>query len=70
MIQEVRRKLVEVAVKQHRWGDAADQLEILVKELPNDVDLINLLGKCRITLGRKTKPSPPFPRPSPRIPSG
>ena len=44
-IQEVRRKLIDAAMAQGRCADAVDHLEILKEELPDDADVLNLLGK-------------------------
>ncbi len=48
--QKVRRKLVDIALAQGRCADAVAHLEILKKQLPHDVNLVNLLGKCLVTL--------------------
>ncbi len=52
-IQKVRRKLIDSALAQGRCGDAVSYLKILNQELPDDVDVWNLLGKCQVTLGRE-----------------
>ena len=52
-IQRVRRKLVDTALAQGRCADAAFHLELLREELPDDVDILNRLGKCKVTLGRE-----------------
>ncbi|MEI8375716.1 MAG: tetratricopeptide repeat protein, partial [Planctomycetota bacterium] len=52
-IQKVRRKLIEAALAQGRCGDAVPHLKVLNVELPDDVDVWNLLGKCQVTLGRE-----------------
>ena len=43
--------------------------KILKKQLPHDVDLVNLLGKCLVTLGARTRPSRTSRPPSPWTPS-
>ena len=52
-IQRVRQKLIDAAMAQGRCADAVYHLEILRKELPSDVDVLNRLGKCKVTLGRE-----------------
>jgi cellulose synthase operon protein C len=59
-IQEIRRKLVDSAMVQGRFEDALDHLRFLHHELKGDVerdvDLLNLMGKCLISLGREDGP--------------
>ena len=54
-IQRVRRKAIDAALGQPPDGisSAVFHLEILKKELPRDVGVLNMLGKCKITLGRE-----------------
>ena len=40
---------------QGRCADAVYHLEILKKELPDDVDVCDRLGKCQITLGQEER---------------
>ena len=54
-IQRVRRKVIEAAVAQGRCTDAVVHLDILKRELPGDVDVLNLLGKCKISLGQEAE---------------
>ncbi len=53
VIQRVRRKAIDAAMAQGRCQDAVYHLEILKKELPDDADVLNLLGKCKVTLRRE-----------------
>jgi len=52
-IQRVRHKLIDAAVAQGRCSDAVTHLEILKKQLPGDVDVLNVLGRCQVALGRE-----------------
>lgn len=68
VIQRVRRKLIDAYLPQGRCADAAYHLEVLKKELPGDADVLNMLGKCLVTLGQeegkggKTAPSRTSPK--------
>ncbi len=49
---DVRRKLVEVAIRLDRAADARTHLEEhLLPRSPDDADLLNLLGQCQESLG-------------------
>jgi len=52
-IQKVRWKLIDAYLAQGRCGDAVSHLKILNEELPDDVAVWNLLGRCQVTLGRE-----------------
>ena len=52
-IQRVRREVVEAAMKQGRCLDAVSHLKILREQLPDDVDVLDQLGKCLVALGQE-----------------
>ena len=64
VIQRVRRKAIDAAMAQGRCQDAVYHLEILKKELPDDADVLNLLGKCKVTLRREDDAVRTSPKPS------
>ena len=51
--QRVRRKLIGAYQAVGRWPDAVYHLRVLRKELPEDVDIMNLLGKFLVKTGQE-----------------
>ena len=48
---EVRRKLAELAVENGRFADGIDYVNYLLKDFPDDIDLLDLLSDCHVLRG-------------------
>jgi cellulose synthase operon protein C len=49
--KEARRKLIDVAITGQRFTDALEHLKYLLKESPDDPELLQLLGQCDEKIG-------------------
>ena len=51
-IRTIRRKLVDVAIGIRRSLDAESHIRDLLRESPEDPELLDLLGQCEVAMGR------------------
>ncbi|HZZ82334.1 MAG TPA: tetratricopeptide repeat protein [Gemmataceae bacterium] len=47
---DIRRRLVDYTILVGRWGDSIDHIKTLLKEKPDDVELLTKLGQCQFAL--------------------
>jgi tetratricopeptide (TPR) repeat protein len=56
------RKLIEAAIGRGRYVEASRQLDPLLKNAPNDCDLLMLEGRCQLGLGKNREAAETFRR--------
>ena len=57
---DVRRRLVDYTMLMHRFGDAIEHIQTLLKTDPDDVDLLTKLGQCQYYLDRNREAAETF----------
>jgi tetratricopeptide (TPR) repeat protein len=49
---DARRELVEVAMATGRFADAQDHIEVLLRDFPDDADVLMWMGQCQANSGK------------------